>query len=74
MTTLSGKLKNILFGSCSIAGDGLPLRAYMKIPLINGEIKKMYWEGNLGIITTLWNKIDKLEEKILELKSLKSNK
>ena len=71
MKLLSTKLKEILFGSVGACEGGTPLRAELSYPLLDGTRKYIYWEGNSGLIVTMWKKIEKLEKELEELKSKK---
>jgi hypothetical protein len=65
---LSKKLLQILFGKISKVEGGTPVRASLNYPELDGKEKKIYWEGNTGLIITMWEKIEKLESEIEEFK------
>lgn len=66
---LSTKLKEILFGGIDKIEGGTPSRAQLTFPKLDGSRKDIYWEGNKGLIITMWEKIEKLE---LELEKQRS--
>jgi len=68
MKTLTRKIKEILFGDAEKIDGGTPLQANLSWPISNGRIKYYYWEGNKGLIVTLLERIEKLEEKTSKLK------
>lgn len=72
MKTLSKKIQEVLFGSCSVIEGGTPLRSKLSIPKLDGSWNYVYWEGNKGLIIYLIEKIDKLEKEVEE--KLKTNK
>jgi hypothetical protein len=63
----SKKVEHILLGKTDTLEGGTPLRKSLSYPLLNGLIKTIYWEGNKGLIITMYEKIEELEKKIIEL-------
>jgi len=72
MKLLSKKLLEALFGQVGRFEGGTPVRAQLEYPILDGSKKSVYWEGNLGLIITMRQKIEKLEKELEELKSKKS--
>ena len=70
--TLSTKLKDILFGDIDVIEGGKTLRKDLSYPKLDGSKEYIYWEGNLGLIITMWQKIEKLEKRVAELECSKS--
>lgn len=66
MKTTGKKLAEILFGNCDLEG-GLPVRAGITFPQIDGSDKVFRWPGNEGLIITLIKKIEALEERIADV-------
>ena len=69
MKTLSKKLAELLFGSRRKLDGRIPLRANLSIPKLDGGQKTVHWEGNRALIFYLYEKIEKLEQEVEELKS-----
>ena len=61
---LSKKIAQILFGSYSKLEGGTPIRATLENPQIDGTAKFYRWEGNKGLIVTMLERIEKLEEEV----------
>ena len=70
MKRLSKKLQDVLFGKSNIEA-GLPVRATLNYPSLDGSTKTIYWEGNRGIIIPIYEKIEGLEKEVEELKKKK---
>lgn len=66
---LSKRTADILFGKYDKLEGGTPVMANLNFPVIGSFNKTINWEGNKGLIITLWEKIEKLEKEVGELKT-----
>lgn len=70
MKTKSKKIQEILFGRSTITG-GTPVVAMLTYPELNGPNKEIKWKGNDGLMRFLIERIEKLEQKVVDLESKK---
>ena len=61
------KMRELLFGSADQLTGGLPLRARINIPRKDGSNKTYYWEGNKGLLPTLLERVEELENKVKKI-------
>jgi len=74
MKTTSRKIKELLFGNCDDLVGGTPIRAEITYPNMDGYRNHIYWDGNKGLIVSLFERIEKIEKDLESIKYKKNER